>query len=139
VVADLSHPATRLWRGCADFLDHYGTDACVDVLRLAALHDPLLMYGEAIWPRLAAARPRAVSALKHMLREETNPGLLRRAHQALTYQEPAYHEAMNLYTRLRGTERAKAFRSACSPERRKRLGPVAVCVGDTAPAGMATA
>jgi len=39
VVAGLSHAQARVRRGCADFLDHYGTDACVDALRDAALHD----------------------------------------------------------------------------------------------------
>jgi HEAT repeat protein len=40
-VAGLSHAEARVRRGCADFLDHYGTDACVDALRHAALHDPV--------------------------------------------------------------------------------------------------
>jgi HEAT repeat protein len=38
-VAGLSHTEARVRRGCADFLDHYGTDACVDALRSTALHD----------------------------------------------------------------------------------------------------
>jgi HEAT repeat protein len=41
VVAGLSHAEARVRRGCADFLDHYGTDACVDALRHTALHDPV--------------------------------------------------------------------------------------------------
>jgi hypothetical protein len=41
VVAGLAHPDARIRRGCADFLDHYGTDACVPALRDAALHDPV--------------------------------------------------------------------------------------------------
>jgi hypothetical protein len=40
-VAGLAHAEARVRRGCADFLDHYGTDACVDALRHAALHDPV--------------------------------------------------------------------------------------------------
>src|SRR5438128_1882193 len=41
VAAGLSHAEARVRRGCADFLDHYGTDACADALRHAALHDPV--------------------------------------------------------------------------------------------------
>jgi hypothetical protein len=41
VVAGFTHADARVRRGCADFLDHYGTDACVDALRQAALHDPV--------------------------------------------------------------------------------------------------
>jgi HEAT repeat protein len=39
VVAGLAHSEARIRRGCADFLDHYGTDACVPALRDTALHD----------------------------------------------------------------------------------------------------
>jgi HEAT repeat protein len=41
VVAGLAHPNARVRRGCADFLDHYGTDACIPALRQTALHDPV--------------------------------------------------------------------------------------------------
>jgi HEAT repeat protein len=41
VVAGLAHLEARVRRGCADFLDHYGTDACVPALRDTALHDPV--------------------------------------------------------------------------------------------------
>lgn len=40
VLWGLSHPSVRVRRGCADFLDHHGTDACFAPLRQAALHDP---------------------------------------------------------------------------------------------------
>lgn len=36
----LSHPNVRVRRGCADFLDHHGTDACFAPLQWVALHDP---------------------------------------------------------------------------------------------------
>ena len=40
VLWGLSHPNTRVRRGCAGFLDHHGTDACFAALQGAALHDP---------------------------------------------------------------------------------------------------
>src|SRR5437588_9291933 len=36
----LSHPNVRVRGGCADFMDHHGTDACFAPLRQVALHDP---------------------------------------------------------------------------------------------------
>jgi HEAT repeat protein len=36
----LSHPNSRVRRGCAGFMDHHGTDACFAPLREVALHDP---------------------------------------------------------------------------------------------------
>jgi HEAT repeat protein len=41
VIAGLAHSEARVRRGCADFLDHYGTDACVPALRDTALQDPV--------------------------------------------------------------------------------------------------
>ena len=40
VLWGLSHPNARVRRGCAGFLDHHATDACIPQLRWAALHDP---------------------------------------------------------------------------------------------------
>src|SRR5215471_1140619 len=40
VLWGLSHPHTHVRRGCAGFLDHYGTDACLVPLQWVALHDP---------------------------------------------------------------------------------------------------
>src|SRR5713226_5655132 len=40
VLWGLSHPNARVRRGCADFLDHHGTDACFATLHWVALHDP---------------------------------------------------------------------------------------------------
>ncbi len=34
------HPNARVRRGCAGFLDHHATDACIPQLRWVALHDP---------------------------------------------------------------------------------------------------
>jgi HEAT repeat protein len=142
VVASLAQAEARVRRGCADFLDHYGTDACVDALRHAALHDPVpavrraavhallcqrckpcpltsdlidflvqfaledlsvRVRGEAIWGLGAQPRdPRAAAALRHILRQESHPDLLRGAHQALIHQDPAYREAVRLHARLRG-------------------------------------
>jgi HEAT repeat protein len=150
VVAGLSHAEVRVRRGCADFLDHYGTDACVDALRHAALHDPVAsvrraavhallcqrckpcplttdltefliqvaledsnarVRGEAVWGLGTHPRDqRAIAALKHILRQDSNPGLLRGAHQALAHQDPAYHEAVSLHARVRGIVRAQAGR-----------------------------
>jgi HEAT repeat protein len=36
----LSHPNARVRRGCVDYMDHHGTDACFAALQWAALHDP---------------------------------------------------------------------------------------------------
>jgi len=36
----LSHPNVRVRRGCAGFMDDYGTDACFEPLRQVALYDP---------------------------------------------------------------------------------------------------
>jgi hypothetical protein len=36
----LSHPNVSVRRGCADFMDHHGTDACFAPLKWVALHDP---------------------------------------------------------------------------------------------------
>jgi HEAT repeat protein len=146
VVAGLEHAGARVRRGCADFLDHYGTDACVAALRHTALHDsvaavrraavhallcqrckpcPLTsdlmdflvqvaledrsarVRGEAVWGLGAQPRdPRAAAALKRILRQETHPDLLRGAHEALTRQDPAYHEAVRLHARMRGIVQA---------------------------------
>jgi len=151
VVAGLSHAQVRVRRGCADFLDHYGTDACVDALRGAALYDPVAsvrraavhallcqrckpcplttdltdfliqvaledssarVRGAAVWGLATHPRDqRAIAALKHILRQESNPGLLLGAHQALAHQDPAYHEAVNLHARVRGIVRAHAGRT----------------------------
>jgi hypothetical protein len=40
VIWGLSHADVRVRRGCAGFLDHHATDACVVPLRRLALHDP---------------------------------------------------------------------------------------------------
>lgn len=40
VLWGLSHPNARVRRGCAGFLDHHATDACIPQLREMALHDP---------------------------------------------------------------------------------------------------
>ena len=40
VLWGLSHPNARVRRGCAGFLDHHATDACIPQLRWVALHDP---------------------------------------------------------------------------------------------------
>ena len=40
VLWGLSHPNARVRRGCAGFLDHHATDACIPQLQWAALHDP---------------------------------------------------------------------------------------------------
>src|SRR5260370_5267359 len=40
VLWGLSHPNARVRRGCAGFLDHHATDACIPQLRWGALHDP---------------------------------------------------------------------------------------------------
>lgn len=40
VLWGLSHPNARVRRGCAGFLDHHATDACIPQLRKVALHDP---------------------------------------------------------------------------------------------------
>ena len=40
VLWGLAHPKVRVRRGCADFMDHHGTDACLVPLREVALHDP---------------------------------------------------------------------------------------------------
>ena len=40
VLWGLAHPSVRVRRGCADFLDHHGTDECFAPLQQAALHDP---------------------------------------------------------------------------------------------------
>ncbi len=34
------HPNARVRQGCAGFLDHHATDACIPQLRWVALHDP---------------------------------------------------------------------------------------------------
>ena len=142
VVAGLAHAEARVRRGCADFLDHYGTDACVDKLRHTALHDPVpavrraavhallcqrckpcpltgdlmdfliqvaledssvRVRGEAACGLGAQPRdPRAVTALKQILRQDSHPGLLRCAHAALTHQDPAYLEAIRLHARMHG-------------------------------------
>jgi HEAT repeat protein len=142
VVAGLSHSDARIRRGCADFLDHYGTDACVDALRDTALHDAVpavrraavhallcqrckacalttdltdfliqvaledgnpRVRGEAVWGLGNQPRDeRTVTALKHILRRESHPGLLSGAHQALARLDPAYHEAVSLHARMRG-------------------------------------
>lgn len=36
----LAHPNVSVRRGCADFMDHHGTDACFAALQWVALHDP---------------------------------------------------------------------------------------------------
>ncbi len=36
----LSHPKVSVRRGCADFMDHHGTDRCFAPLQWVALHDP---------------------------------------------------------------------------------------------------
>ena len=41
VLDGLSHPSPRVRRGCADFLDHQGGDACLKALREVALQDPV--------------------------------------------------------------------------------------------------
>jgi HEAT repeat protein len=41
VIAGLTHPHPRVRRGCASFLDHQATDACVPALRQVALNDPV--------------------------------------------------------------------------------------------------
>jgi HEAT repeat protein len=148
VVAGLAHAEARVRRGCADFLDHYGTDACVDALRHAALHDPVpavrraavhallcqrckpcplasdlmefliqvalgdpnaRVRGEAVWGLGAQPRDsRAAATLKHILRQESHPDLLRGAHHALARQDAAYHEAVKLHARMRGIVTAHA-------------------------------
>ncbi len=40
VLWGLSHPNTRVRRGCAGFLGHHATDACFPQLQWMALHDP---------------------------------------------------------------------------------------------------
>lgn len=40
VLWGLSHPNARVRRGCAGFIDNHGTDACFELLRRVALHDP---------------------------------------------------------------------------------------------------
>src|SRR5436305_1823528 len=40
VIVGLSHPNEHVRRGCADFMDHHGTDASFAPLVQAALHDP---------------------------------------------------------------------------------------------------
>jgi HEAT repeat protein len=148
VVVGLAHAEARVRRGCADFLDHYGTDACVAALCHTALHDPvprvrraavhallcqrckpcpltsdlmdflvqvaledssMRVRGEAVWGLGAHPRdPRATVALKQILRQETHPDLLRGAHEALTRQDPAYREAVQLHARLRGIVQAQS-------------------------------
>jgi HEAT repeat protein len=161
-VVGLAQADPRVRRGCADFLDHYGTDACVDALRHAATHDavahvrraavhallcqrckpcPLTsdltdflvrvaledsntrVRGEAVWG-LGAGRPdpRAVAALRQILRQDSHPALLLGAHHALTLQDPAYREAVGLNARMRGILSAKAK-------------PSGVAAGDAASAG----
>src|SRR5689334_13477345 len=41
VIRGLSHPIPRVRRGCAEFLDHQGSDVCVEALCQAAQHDPI--------------------------------------------------------------------------------------------------
>lgn len=36
----LAHPNVSVRRGCADFMDHHGTDECFAPLQWVALHDP---------------------------------------------------------------------------------------------------
>ncbi len=40
VLGCLAHPNMRVRRGCAEFMDHHGTDACFAPLQWTALHDP---------------------------------------------------------------------------------------------------
>jgi hypothetical protein len=40
VIWGLAHPTVRVRRGCAGFLDHHATDACIVPLRQLALYDP---------------------------------------------------------------------------------------------------
>jgi HEAT repeat protein len=40
VLRGLSHPNARVRRGCAGYMDHHATDACIPQLRWTALHDP---------------------------------------------------------------------------------------------------
>ncbi len=40
VLWGLAHPNARVRRGCAGFLDHHATDACMPQLQWVALHDP---------------------------------------------------------------------------------------------------
>lgn len=40
VLWGLSHPNVPIRRGCADFMDHHGIDACLAPLQQVALHDP---------------------------------------------------------------------------------------------------
>ena len=148
VVAGLAHTEARVRRGCADFLDHYGTDAFVAALRHTALHDPVpgvrraavhallcqrckpcpltsdlmdflvqvaledssvRVRGEAVWGLGVQPRdPRATAALKQILRQEAHPDLLRSAHAALTRQDPAYREVIQLHARLRGIVHARS-------------------------------
>lgn len=37
----MNHPSPRVRRGCADFMDHYGDQRCVDALRRLARYDPV--------------------------------------------------------------------------------------------------
>jgi HEAT repeat protein len=41
VLVGLTHPNPRVRRGCADFMDHHGTEACVQPLCAVARQDPV--------------------------------------------------------------------------------------------------
>jgi HEAT repeat protein len=49
VIQGLSHPDPGIRRGCAEFMDDHGTEACVEALLHVAQHDPVA------WVRRAAA------------------------------------------------------------------------------------
>lgn len=41
VIRGLAHSEARIRRGCAEFMDHQGTDQCFDILREVAANDPI--------------------------------------------------------------------------------------------------
>jgi HEAT repeat protein len=145
VIRGLSHPSARVRRACADFMDHQGTDGCVETLlevarqdavpyvRRAALHalgcqrckpTPLQadLVAHLIERALSDKSPRvrreavgglchhapdlrAAAALKTLMEQETDPKLLKGAHQARKHHDPEYLQAT--------IERARA-RSRCA-------------------------
>ncbi len=64
VLWGLSHPNARVRRGCAGFLDHHATDACIPQLRWVALHDPASKVRRAP-PDVCERKPSVDCALNH--------------------------------------------------------------------------
>jgi HEAT repeat protein len=146
VIEGLSHPEARVRRGCAELMDHQGTDACAERLIDLARRDPEASVRRAAIHSLGCQRCKAaplvadvVAPLVERALADESPRVRRQAVLGLCRQSPDPRAAAALKTILnRETDRrvrslAHQALKRHDPEYRKQAADRARAVGEKPP------